>query len=82
MINPNASIEIYTSRTCGFCYMAKELLQSRGLKYTEYDVTLDEAKRQEMVQRSGRRTVPQIFVDGQSVGGAHELSQLLRDEQD
>jgi GrxC family glutaredoxin len=82
MIDQNSSIEIYTSRTCGYCYMAKELLKSHGLKYTEYDVTLDEAKRQEMVQRSGRRTVPQIFIDGQSIGGAHELSKLVGDGQD
>lgn len=77
MIKENSSIEIYTSRTCGFCYMAKEMLKSRGLKYTEYDVTVDDKKRMEMMQRSGRRSVPQIFVDGVSIGGSHELKELL-----
>lgn len=77
MIKEDASIEIYTSRTCGFCYMAKEMLKARGLKYTEYDVTVDDKKRMEMMQRSGRRSVPQIFVDGVSIGGSHELKELL-----
>ncbi|HEY3487629.1 MAG TPA: glutaredoxin domain-containing protein [Gammaproteobacteria bacterium] len=80
MINPNSSVEIYTSRTCGYCYAAKSALQSHGLKYTEYDVTVDDAKRAEMVRRSGLRTVPQIFIDGQSIGGYRELAKLLAEK--
>lgn len=77
MINQNSSIEIYTSRTCGYCRAAKYVLESRGLKYREYDVTVDDEKRQEMMQRSNRRTVPQIFIDGESIGGYQELAALV-----
>jgi glutaredoxin 3 len=77
MINQDSSIEIYTSRTCGYCRAAEQLLDARNLAYTQYDVTLDDAKREEMMRRSGRRSVPQIFVDGASVGGYRELAALL-----
>lgn len=78
MIDKNARIEIYASRTCGYCYAAKSLLDMHGLPYTEIDVTFDDEKRREMTERSRQRTVPQIFIDGQSVGGYRELAQLLK----
>ena len=70
-------IEIYTSPICGFCFRAKRLLDQKGLSYTEINVMGDNAKRGEMIQRSkGRRTVPQVFVDGKHVGGSDELHTL------
>jgi glutaredoxin 3 len=65
-----ATIEIYTTQLCGFCYRAKKLLQERGLAFTEIDVMMDQGRRQEMIERTGgRRTVPQIFINGKSIGG-------------
>ncbi|MEW6300289.1 MAG: glutaredoxin 3, partial [Thermodesulfobacteriota bacterium] len=71
-----ATIEIYTKQWCPYCAKAKALLTSKGLSYQEVDVTADEARQQEMVQRSGRRTVPQIFLDGESLGGYDDLANL------
>lgn len=71
-------IEIYTTRTCGYCYAAKRTLDSVDLEYTEYDVSTDYEKRAWLVQESGQRTVPQIFVNGESIGGYTELRALLR----
>jgi glutaredoxin 3 len=74
-----AKIEIYTTQLCGFCYRAKKLLQERGLAFTEIDVMLDPGRRQEMIERAGgRRTVPQIFINGKSVGGYEDLYALDR----
>jgi GrxC family glutaredoxin len=77
MIDQNSSIEIYSTRNCGYCRAAKHLLDLRGLKYTEYDVTVNAEKREEMMHRSNRRTVPQIFINDESIGGYQELVQLL-----
>lgn len=78
MIDEHARIEIYTSRTCGYCYAAKSLLNEQGLAYTEVDVTYDDEKRREMMERSKQRTVPQIFIDGKPVGGYRDLVRLLK----
>jgi len=69
-------IEVYTQEWCPYCAKAKALLKSKDLPYSEIDVTTDEARQQEMIRRSGRRTVPQIFLDGESVGGYDELASL------
>jgi len=72
-----AKIEIYTSLLCGFCHRAKQLLNKKGVAYTEYDLMADSSKRGEMIQRAGGRTsVPQIFIDGQHIGGCDELYAL------
>lgn len=71
-----ADIEIYTKEWCPYCAKAKALLKSKGLSYRELDVTSDEQRQQEMVARSGRRTVPQIFLDGQPLGGYDDLANL------
>jgi glutaredoxin 3 len=72
-----AQIEIYTSPTCGYCHAAKRLLAQKGAAFTEFDVTQDPARRSEMMGRaSGRRTVPQIFIDGRHVGGCDDLYAL------
>ncbi|MEK6806079.1 MAG: glutaredoxin 3 [Pseudomonadota bacterium] len=68
---------VYSTRVCPFCVMAKRLLSSKGVSYEDVAVDADEAKRAEMMQRSGgRRTVPQIFIGEQHVGGFQELSAL------
>jgi len=69
-----SNIEIYSKDWCPFCSKAKSLLQSKQLEYTEVDITSDLAREQEMIERSGRRTVPQIFIDGESVGGYDDLA--------
>ena len=71
-----AKIEIYTSPWCGYCARAKGLLDKKGAAYTETDVIEDDAKRAEMRARSKRTTVPQIFINGQHIGGSDELAAL------
>ena len=64
---------IYTTATCPYCVRAKQLLKEKGLDYTEIRVDLDDAEREKMISRSGRRTVPQIFIDDQHIGGFDDL---------
>lgn len=72
-------VHLYTTPTCGFCHMAKQLLGRKDVSFTETDVSRDPALRAEMVQRAdGRRTVPQIFVGTTHVGGFDDLSALER----
>jgi len=73
-----ARIEMYTTPSCPYCVRAKRLLKERGLAYEEIDVATDDALRLEVMKRSGRRTVPQIFIDGRSIGGYDELRALER----
>ena len=69
-------IEIYAKSWCPYCARAKSLLQSRQLAYTEIDITTDEIREQEMIERSGRLSVPQIFIDGEGIGGSDDLASL------
>lgn len=70
-------IEIYTSPTCGYCHAAKRLLTQKGVAFEEVDVVRHPERRAEMVQRAGgRRTVPQIFIDGEHIGGCDDLYEL------
>jgi glutaredoxin 3 len=71
-----AKIEIYTSPFCGYCARAKSLLDSKGAEYEEADVMMDDNKRAEMRSRTNRTSVPQIFINGQHVGGSDELAAL------
>ena len=71
-----AKIEIYTTPFCGYCARAKGLLDSKGAAYEEMDVMEDAGKRSEMRERSKRTTVPQIFINGQHIGGSDELAAL------
>lgn len=72
-----AKVEIYTRDWCGYCARAKRLLTQRGAALTEYDVGHEIGARETMVDRSGGRTsVPQIFIDGQHVGGCDDLVAL------
>lgn len=69
-------IEIYSKTTCGFCRRAKILLEERGLDFEEYLVDKERGARDRMIERTGRRTVPQIFIGGRHVGGHDELVNL------
>lgn len=74
-----AKVEIYASPLCGYCVRAKKLLDSKGVEYEEHDVLRTPGAREEMLKRAeGRRTVPQIFIDGVGVGGSDELHALER----
>ena len=71
------TVEIYATPICGFCHAAKRLLKSKNIEFTEINVMLKPAKRQEMMQRSnGGHTVPQIFIDDAHVGGCDDLFAL------
>jgi glutaredoxin 3 len=71
-------IYVYTKDTCPFCDNAKQLLASKGLTYTEYRVDQDDKRWQEMLEISGRRTVPQIVIGKKSVGGFDDLFALVK----
>ena len=72
----NNRVEIYSKDWCPFCDRAKTLLQAKGVAYTEIDVTDDATREQEMRRRSGRRSVPQIFIGENHVGGFDDLKAL------
>jgi glutaredoxin 3 len=72
-----AKVELYTTQWCGYCARARALLGRKGVEFTDIDVDTDSAKRAEMVQRSGGgMTVPQIFIDGEHIGGSDALVAL------
>jgi glutaredoxin 3 len=71
-------VTVYSTRVCPYCVRAKALLDSKHVPYTEIMVDQDPEKRMEMMQKSGRRTVPQIFVGSHHVGGFDDLYALDR----
>lgn len=74
---PTPKVEIYTKFTCGYCARAKRLLDGKGVEYTEYDVTMGGPDKAEMLRRKpDAMTVPQIFIDGQAIGGSDDLAAL------
>jgi glutaredoxin 3 len=74
MVQAMAPVELFTTAICPYCVAAKNLLKQKGLEYSEVRIDQDPARRDEMLQRSGgRRTVPQIFVYGEHVGGFDDL---------
>ena len=72
------NVTIYTKDYCPYCARAKALLNSKGISYQEIDVTNDAALQVEMMDRSQQRTVPQIFIGEQHVGGSDDLRALER----
>ncbi len=73
----SANVEVYTWSTCPFCIRAKALLAKKGVEFTEYCIDGDEAARAVMAERSqGRRSVPQIFINDQHIGGCDDLYAL------
>lgn len=72
-----AKIEVYTGTYCPYCVRAKELFKKKGVDFIEIDVTDDDAGRLTMMERSnGRRTIPQIFINDQHIGGCDDLYAL------
>lgn len=73
-----AEIQIYTQPFCPYCTRAKALLDAKGAAYTEIDAAQGTAARAESVARTGRTSVPQIFIDGRHIGGCDDLVALDR----
>lgn len=73
-----ARVEMYRTRYCPYCTMAARLLDQHRVPFTEIDVSGDHERRRWLAQVTGRRTVPQIFIDGRSIGGYEELAALVR----
>lgn len=71
-----AKVVIYTTKICPYCVRAKQLLDKKGVKYTEIAVDDDAEMRAELVTKTGRRTVPQIFINEQPIGGCDDLYAL------
>lgn len=71
-------ILIYTKPMCPYCVAAKSLLKKKNAGFREIDISKDENEREEMIRRTGRRTVPQIFIGERHVGGFDDLSALDR----
>lgn len=72
-------VEIYSTLFCPYCARAKSLLERKGVKYINFDIIEDASKREEMLKRAGGRTsVPQIFIDGEHIGGCDDLYALDR----
>ncbi|SEH84726.1 glutaredoxin 3 [Paracoccus alkenifer] len=74
-----ARVEVYATQSCPYCITARALLRGKGVAYELIDVGREPGRRAEMTQRAnGRRTVPQIFIDGVAVGGSDEIHALDR----
>ncbi len=71
-----AEVIIYTTGYCPYCVRAKDLLQQKNCSFTEIRVDLHPELREEMIAKSGRQTVPQIFINGQHIGGCDDLYAL------
>jgi len=67
---------MYTQALCGYCAAARQLLQAKGVDFTEIKVTLSTSLRREMIERSGQRTVPQIFIGERHIGGYDDMAEL------
>lgn len=73
-----APVRVYTTRVCPYCVAAKRLLGARGVPFEEIDVTGDDAARAWLAETTGRRTVPQIFIGGEAIGGYDDLAAIDR----
>lgn len=73
-----AKVVVYTTEVCPYCHMAKDLLKARNITFEEIRIDLDAQKREEMMRLSHRRTVPQIFINDQPIGGYDDLSALVK----
>jgi glutaredoxin 3 len=74
-----SQVTIYTKPYCPYCIRALDLLDRKGVAYTEVEAAFDPEKRQEMMQRSGRATFPQIFVGDRHIGGCDDMFALERE---
>jgi glutaredoxin 3 len=73
-----SNVVIYSKENCPYCVMAKQLLDARKVTYTEIRIDLVEAERDNMIRLSGRRTVPQIFINEKPIGGYDDLAALAK----
>jgi glutaredoxin 3 len=74
-----AEVELYTTMYCPYCSRARALLQRKGVAYVDIDIAEEPARRDEMIRRAqGRSTVPQIFINGEHIGGYDDLAALDR----
>jgi glutaredoxin 3 len=71
-----SNVVMYTTQWCGYCAAARELLRSKGVEFEDIDVDADSALRQEMMDKSGGRTVPQIFINNEPIGGYSDIAAL------
>jgi glutaredoxin 3 len=78
MNEPNARIRVYSTLICPYCIRAKSLLKQRNIPFEEIDVTGDRRAREWLLSATGRRTVPQIFIGDEPIGGFVELRELDR----
>ena len=74
-----SEVTIYTKPYCPYCVRALDLLEKKGVAFTEIEAAFDPEKRQEMMQRSGRATFPQIFVGDRHIGGCDDMMALDRE---
>ena len=77
----SAEVIVYSTQVCPYCVAAKRLLTARSVPFQEIDVTGDDAKRAWLVEATGRRTVPQIFIGAEPIGGYDDLAALDRSGQ-
>ncbi|HTN43375.1 MAG TPA: glutaredoxin domain-containing protein [Nitrospiria bacterium] len=73
-----STVQIYTTKFCGSCVRAKRLLEQEGIRYEEIDISDTPEVREDLVEKTGEWTVPQIFVDGKYIGQDDELYDLIR----
>ena len=75
-----AKIEVFSGPQCNYCAKAKALLESKGLEYEDLDIASDERHREDLLQRLPRSgSIPQIFIDGEHIGGSEDLEILNKD---
>lgn len=74
-----AQVTIYTKPFCPYCVRAMDLLEKKGVAFTEIEAAFDPERKREMVERSGRSTFPQIFVNGRHIGGCDDMMALERE---
>lgn len=72
----NKPVTMYASAWCGYCHRARSLLQAKGVSFEEFVIDGNPELRNEMIDRTGRHTVPQIFIGDLHVGGCDELVEL------
>jgi len=72
-------VEMYCTRTCTYCHLARQLLDKKGVEYTEFYIDKERHLREEMEGRSSGTSVPQIFIDGKHIGGFEDMAELDMD---
>ena len=78
MSQPTAHVKIFTTPWCPYCIQAKRLLDRKGVAYENIDVSYDREMRAKLAQTTGRTSVPQIFINGQGIGGYDDMNALDR----